>query len=420
MFIEQYFKENLIKLDKIKNIFINSDIRNDEGNKTYLSLVKDIGVIRYEDRENSGNKTSDNPEKYKLVDINDLVINPMNATIGSVGFSKYKGCLSSVYLVLKPKKNVNSNYYHYVFHDIGFQKFLKTISYGIMEIRESLNKTEFFQVKVPSISIEEQNKIASYLNKKTQLIDRLIEKTIKKIKLLNEQKNALITEITTKGLVSKVKMKESGIEWVGKIPFNWQIKKLKYLGKFSNGLSKSTEYFGQGFPFFSYGDFYNNLVLPKPSGLVESDELDRKKCSVKKGDVFFTRTSETVDDIGVACTSHQSISNATFSGFVIRFRPNDETLTPEFCTFFFHNHFKKSFIESRMNLVTRASLNQSTLGDLPVLIPPKNEQLDIYNFLIEKTQSIDKLVIDYEKRIKLFKEYKQSLISELINLKTNN
>ena len=144
MTIKKYFNESLIKTNKIKNIFSNSDIKNTENNKNYLSLMKNIGIVKYDERGNSGNKTSDSPEKYKLVDIGDLVINPMNVTIGSVGVSKYSGCLSSVYIVLKPKQNINSKYYHYVFQDKGFQKYLKTISYGIMEIRESLNKTEFF------------------------------------------------------------------------------------------------------------------------------------------------------------------------------------------------------------------------------------------------------------------------------------
>ncbi len=421
MSIKQYFEENSSNLDKIKNIFINSDIRNENGDTNYLSLVKDLGIIRYGERSNAGNKTSDDPKKYKLVGIGDLVVNPMNATIGSVGFSKYNGCLSGVYIVLKPKKNVDSNYYHYVFQDVGFQKFLKTISYGIMEIRESLNKTEFFQIKIPNIPVQEQSKIALFLNKKTDLIESLLDKNEKKIELLIEQKNSLITEVTTKGLNFKTKMKKSGINWIGMIPSHWQIKRLKYLGTFTNGLSKSSENFGKGFPFFSYGDFYNNFTLSEPSGLVESSELDRKKCSVNEGDIFFTRTSETVDDIGVSCTSHKTVPNSTFSGFVIRFRPSDKALTTEFSTFFFHNHFKKSFIESRMNIVTRASLNQTTLGDLPVLIPSEKEQIEIYNFLSKKISSINKLISNSKKNIKLLKEYKKSIISELItNKKTIN
>ena len=85
-----------------------------------------------------------------MVGVGDLVINPMNVTIGSVGVSEYSGCLSKVYLVLKPKTSVNSKYYHYLFHDKGFQKYLKTISYGIMELEKVLIRPNYFNLKFPN------------------------------------------------------------------------------------------------------------------------------------------------------------------------------------------------------------------------------------------------------------------------------
>ena len=127
-----YENHRILNTKKIKYLFNYSNIRNDNNNRDFLSLVKDVGVIKYSERGNAGNKTSDRPEKYKMVDVGDLVINPMNVSIGSVGVSKYSGCLSGVYLVLKPKKDTNSNYYHYVFQDKNFQSFLKTISSGII------------------------------------------------------------------------------------------------------------------------------------------------------------------------------------------------------------------------------------------------------------------------------------------------
>ena len=412
----RYFDNSPFKTNKIKDLFINSDRRNTNNSDEYLSVVRDVGVIKYSERGDSGNKTSDSPEKYKMVDVGDLVINPMNVTIGSVGVSEYSGCLSGVYLVLKPKTSVNSKYYHYLFHDKGFQKYLKTISYGIMEIRESLNKTEFFQFKIPKPSVDEQEEIVSFLDKKTNQINELIKKIEQKIKLLKEKRTSLINEVVTKGLNPNVEMKDSGVEWLGEVPKHWRIIRLKLLGSFSNGLSKSSEYFGKGFPFYSYGDVYNNRSLPDiPSDMVESDDSDQRKCSVERGDIFFTRTSESTDDIGATSVCLKTLPHSTFSGFIIRFRPYKERFLPEYSKYFFQNHYKKSFIESRMNIVTRSSLSQSILGSVLVTFPEeKEEQQEIIEYLDYQTHTIDKNILQEEERVKLLKKYKQSLISEVV------
>lgn len=97
-------------------------------------------------------------------------------------------------------------------------------------------------------------------------------------------------------------------------------KKLRYLGNLQNGISKDASYFGSGFPFVSYGDVYNNIALPQDvDGLVESNATDRRIFSVKRGDVFFTRTSETIEEIGFSSTCLTDIKDATFAGFLIRF-----------------------------------------------------------------------------------------------------
>ncbi|MCU9809067.1 hypothetical protein LEQ06_13425 [Paraclostridium sp. AKS46] len=126
---------------------------------------------------------------------------------------------------------------------------------------------------------------------------------------------------------SSDEMKDSGVEWLGEIPKDWEVKRLRFLGKLQNGISKSSDQFGFGYPFVSYSNVYKNIELPQSvEGLVNSTNEERKMYSVKERDVFFTRTSETVEEIGFASTCMKSIKNATFAGFLIRFRPNDERL----------------------------------------------------------------------------------------------
>lgn len=209
--------------------------------------------------------------------------------------------------------------------------------------------------------------------------------------------------------------KDSGIEWIGEIPEHWKISKLRYLGTCQNGISAGADYFGSGFPFLSYGDVYNNRVIPNDlSGLVQSSQTDQERYSVQKGDVFFTRTSETIEEIGIASTCITSIEAATFAGFLIRFRPNNNDLFEGFSKYYFRSDIQRKFFVSKMNLVTRASLGQDLLKDHPVFLIPLEEQQQIARFLDKKTSEVIKSINGLNKYISLLIEERKSLIQEAV------
>ncbi|MCH3687626.1 restriction endonuclease subunit S [Campylobacter lari] len=383
---------------------------------TILSLIKDIGVVPYEEKGNIGNKSKEDLQSYKIARINDLVLNKMNAVIGSLGVSAYNGLVSPIYLVFyinSPKYLMS--YYSYLFQIKNVQKFLKIYAYGIMEIRESIDYLDFKKMSLPIPPLKEQEQIANFLDKKCEKIKNFIEKKEKLINLLKEQKQALINETITKGLDKNVNFKDSGIEWLGEIPQHWKIVKLKYLGNFQNGISINSEAFGVGYPFVSYGDVYNNISIPfDVKGLVNSTEIDRKVYSVKQGDIFFTRTSETIDEIGISSVCLKTIENAVFAGFLIRFRANKKILDNNFAKFYFRRNLNQYFFAKENGIVTRASLSQELLGRLSVVIPPLKEQEQIANFLDKKCEKIDLLIEKTEKQIKLIKEYKTTLINQAV------
>lgn len=160
---------------------------------------------------------------------------------------------------------------------------------------------------------------------------------------------------------------------------------------------------------------YNNDTLPtEVEGLVKSTEIDRAKYSVIEGDVFFTRTSETIEEIGISSTCMQTIENCVFSGFVIRFRNVSKILTKEYSKYYFPSHLPRIFLASKMNIVTRSSLSQELLNRLPVLLPPLDEQKEISLFLNEQTEKIDFMIGNEHRKIELLKEYRQTLISEAV------
>jgi len=209
--------------------------------------------------------------------------------------------------------------------------------------------------------------------------------------------------------------KDSGIEWLGEIPGQWEVKRLKDLGNLQNGISNGKEYFGFGYPFVSYGNVYNDSIrLSDILTLANSNETDQKAYSVLEGDVFFTRTSETIDEIGIASTCLITIPKATFSGFTIRLRPKKRIINKQFSKYFFRAHINRQFLSKEISLVTRASLSQNLLNNLPVLLPNIQEQTAIAQYLDTKTQAIDMKVNFLEKKIGYYKGLRKSIINETV------
>lgn len=208
--------------------------------------------------------------------------------------------------------------------------------------------------------------------------------------------------------------KDSGVKWIGEIPEHWKIVRLRFLGNAQNGISKNGDYFGSGYPFITYGDVYNSSTFQNASGLALSSKEDQKLYSVKKGDIFFTRTSETIDEIGFSSVCLNTIPNATFSGFLIRFRPNNNDLCEKYSSYYFRCSIHRNYFAKNMNIVIRASLGQTLLKSLPVIIPPLPEQEAIVTYLDSKVAKIDEYISIAEKKIAALEELKQTIIAEAV------
>ena len=288
-------------------------------------------------------------------------------------------------------------------------------SKGVGTIQRNLYWPQLKRTLLFYPSLEEQTLIANFLDQKTAQIDEAIAIKEQQIALLKERKQIIIQKAVTQGLDPDVPIKDSGVDWIGEIPAHWEVKKLRYLGETQNGISAGAEYFGEGFPFVSYGDVYKNRMLPASvEGLAKSTLNDQKLYSVNTGDVFFTRTSETVDEIGFASVCFKTIENATFAGFLIRFRPSSDELTKEFSRFYFNSDLMRQYFVREMNLVIRASLSQELLKDLPVVLPSSEEQLIIYEYLEKIGARIDSSISVQLNQITKLKEYKTTLINSAV------
>lgn len=279
----------------------------------------------------------------------------------------------------------------------------------------NIGKDSLVNATIVLPSIIEQTQIVNFLDAKCSDINAMLSKTRASIEEYKKLKQAVITQAVTKGVRGEREMKDSGVDYIGQIPAKWVLGKLRNVGDTQNGISKSSEFFGKGFPFVSYSDVYKNYSLPfAVSGLVESTPEEQERYSVKEGDIFFTRTSETIEEVGFSCVCEKDIPNATFAGFLIRVRPFSDKLHTPYAKYYFRSSHLRFYLVKEMNLVTRASLGQSLLKSMPVLLPPLEEQKEIADYLDAKCAEIDGLIAKKEQLVKELESYKKSLIYEVV------
>lgn len=162
----------------------------------------------------------------------------------------------------------------------------------------------------------------------------------------------------------------------------WRTLSIAEVYDFSSGLSKPRSEFGSGYPFLSFKDvFYNSAVPNRLTELVQSTEKERAKCSIMRGDVFLTRTSETVEELGMSSVALADIPDATFNGFTKRLRPKGELIAPGFARYYFRSVGFRTAVNAMSTMSTRASLNNEMLGRLTITFPEYAEQEAIAGLL---------------------------------------
>lgn len=182
---------------------------------------------------------------------------------------------------------------------------------------------------------------------------------------------------------------------------------------FKNGLNKGKEYFGHGTPIINYIDVYNHRGLYKSDikGLVELQLNEISRYEVKKGDVFFTRTSETPDEVGISSVLLEDIQNCAFSGFVLRGRPKNAMFLAEYCKYCFSTAEIRNKIVSNCTYTTRALTNGTQLSKIEIPIPPKPEQERI----AEALSDVDSIIDTLQKLIKKKMDMKAGALIDLVN-----
>ncbi len=415
----------------IANVFTGNSIKDEQKQYyedkfdavPYISS-KDINAVLQEIDYDNGMWIKNDDDSFKRASKESTLMCIEGGSAGKkIAFTNQEVCFVNK-LCCFQTKDADSKYVYYYLMSPAFTKdFFRRISGLIGGV--SVGEIKKIPVVLPT-SYKEQTTIATYLDRKCSEIDSIVRETEQTIEEYKKLKQSLITEVVTgkkrvaaDGLSlsnEPRKMKDSGVEWIGEVPEEWEIMRLKGLGTCQNGISKSAEYFGEEYeyPFVNYTDAYNNYVVPQPKGRANSSKEDRTRYSLKEGDVLFTRTSETIEEIGYASTCMDTIENAVFSGFLIRFRPTSTELFKGYSKYYFRSSHLRRYFVKEMNLVTRASLSQQLLKGMSVLLPSLAEQHLIATYLDAKCSEIDKLIADKQTLLQELDTYKKSLIYECV------
>ena len=189
----------------------------------------------------------------------------------------------------------------------------------------------------------------------------------------------------------------------------WKNVKLGELYEVHNGLSKGRQFFGTGFPFLTFSNVFNNWFLPEQlESLVQTTDKEREACSIKAGDVFITRTSETMDELGMSSVALKDYPNATYNGFTKRLRPITDRVNPRYIGYYLRTSKFRGQFMAFSTMTTRASLANNDLLNMEVELPPMEIQHRIATIL----SRYDSLIENYQKQIKLLEEAAQRLYKE--------
>ena len=418
----KYFPEHW-EVVRIKNVFEEIDERSEDGTEELLSVSHYTGVtLKRDSLENEDDflTNAKTLEGYKKVTKGDLVSNIMLAWNGSMGISPYDGITSPAYCVYRIKNGYNPYYFGYLFGTNLMKTEFRKKSTGIIDSRLRLYSDKFFSIFTVTPPIEEQNKIVAFIEAKTVVINHFISQKQKFITLLKEQRQSIINEAVTKGIDKRVKLKHSGINWLGEIPEHWKVRRLASLGAFSKGgnVSKADLTEDGKYPVILYGDIYTKYEFSVINILNKIDTNVADNASkIYNGDLLFTGSGEDKGDIG-KCIVYLGKAEAYAGGDIIIFRQN--IFLPEFISYSQSsvNAKYQKYITSKGDIIVHTY--SSKLREIKMPFPPTiEEQEKIIHHIKSETRKIDCTISKAEKEIELIKEYKEAMIAEAVMGKIN-
>lgn len=392
----------------------------DFRNYNLLSLTKN-GVILKDIESNEG-KLPASFEGYQTVERNDLILCLFDLDVSAVfsGLSEYQGMITSAYDVYQ----VNTQLMMPKFAGYWFANVFSERSYSVYSksLRHTIAYDSFKNIPIAIPSLETQSKIVSFLSEKIKTIDSLISNETKQIEKLKEYRQAIITKAVTKGLDPNAPMKDSGVEWIGKIPCTWQVKRIKDFlekddfgikcGPFGSALTGKVISNGE-YNIYGQWNVIGNDFSIRRNTIAKNDYLNLISYSVRPKDILVSM----MGSIGRCALVPEKIHPGIMDSHIIKIRLNHNEMNPYFFLYEydknnstiiseFYNRAKKGFIMD--------GLNTSIIKSATFVSPPIDIQKKVVDYLDSFCSKVDAVISFKESKIQKLQTYKKSLIYECV------
>ena len=375
--------------------------------KQLLSVTRELGVIirDTESKEENHNFIPDDLSGYKYVREGQFVINKMKSWQGSYGVSAYEGIVSPAYYVCD-LDFPNKDFFGWAIRSRNYVSFFAQYSKGIRVGQWDLSPVALKSIPFFEPPLVEQEKIVRFLEENTSKIDALLEKKGEQIQLLNELKESEIANIITRGLNPDVKLKDSGIPWIGMIPEDWEVRRLSQVA-YEHFISNKNIHH-QNLLSLSYGRIIRKDINTTEGLLPASFDTYQV---VERGNIVLRLTDLQNDQksLRVGLVREEGIVTSAYVCLGI----SNNSIAPEYLYNTLHSYdIKKLFYSMGGGL--RQNLNWQGLKKIDIPLPPPEEQNTIVAYIEDKCKIINSLITELEGEIEYLKEYKQKLIADCV------
>lgn len=392
------------ELRRAKTLFTQ---RNSKGNEieVLLSPTQKYGVVPQSQLEGVVQVKEDTDlQMFKTVHKGDFVIS-LRSFQGGFEYSLYEGVCSPAYQVFYPTSPICDTYYRYLFKSQSFISKMNNLTVGIRE-GKNIQYVDFANSQIPVPPLAEQERIAAFLDAECAEIDTVLEKTRASIEEYKKLKQAVITQAVTKGVRGDRPMKDSGIEWIGEIPAEWDVLNLVAHTSMLTPMRDRPENLDGPIPWVRIEDFEGKYIESSKAGLGVSMKTV-KEMNLKVYPVGTILCTSSCIMGKCAIVSRELVSNQRFIG-IIPDRTTDKT----------YLYYLMTSNAERMNFLStgalQANLSRSAFEHLKVQFPPYSEQQEIAAYLDDKCEKIDELILKKQQYLTEIENYKKSLIYEYV------